>query len=147
MSEFVATLPLPPVGVSPNARLHWAAKHRAVRAARKCGWYWFRRFLPAGWEPKPVRLDVAYHCPVGSNGYRPRDIQNAIAALKPMIDGMVDAGVVPDDSDQWVRWGEVKITRNGDGGEPGVRVTVTELTNPMRPIPDEALVGVFGGAQ
>lgn len=120
---FTVTLPLPPRTVSPNVRSHWGAKSRAVKAARKAGWYWFRRFVPRDWTQKPVRLDIVYHCPVGSDGYRPRDVQNAIGALKPMIDGMVDAGIVPDDSDKWVTWGEFTITRHR-GQAPGVTVQV-----------------------
>lgn len=118
---FEVLLPLPSRGVSPNARLHWADKHRAVKAARRVAWYWFRRVLPLDWQQQPVTLDVIYRCPGRSEGYRPRDIQNAIGALKPMVDGMVDANVVPDDSAEWVQWGRVSISKVG---LPGILVTV-----------------------
>lgn len=121
---FTVTVPLPPADLSPNARLHWAAKARATRSARKSAWYWFRRFLPLGWVPVPIRLEVRYHCPRSAHGYRPRDVMNAIAALKPMVDGMVDAGVVPDDSAKWVEWGGFALDREKNGDEPGVHVTV-----------------------
>jgi crossover junction endodeoxyribonuclease RusA len=124
---FVAVLPLPPRDVSPNARVHWAVRHKATKAARKSAWYWFLRALPKGWKYTPVCLDIAYHCPVSSVGYRPRDVQNAIAALKPSIDGMVDAGVVPDDSAKWVQFGRIALTNKRNGEKPGVTITVRPI--------------------
>lgn len=128
MNSFSVTLPLPPRECSPNARLHWAPKARATRAARRVAWYWFQREKPAYWTPKPVTLEITYHCPRSCDGYRPRDVQNAIAALKPMVDGMVDAGIVLDDSAEWVSWGVFDITRRRiEGRKPGVTVTVRPL--------------------
>lgn len=124
MNPFTVTVPLPHANCSPNARLHWGEKARATSAARKCAWYWFQRGLPVGWEQVPVMLEVRYHCPRSAAGYRPRDIQNAIGALKPMVDGMVDAGVVPDDSRQWVEWGAFTLDRRKNGEAPGVHITV-----------------------
>jgi hypothetical protein len=51
-------------------------------------------------------------------------VQNAIAALKPAIDGMVDAGVIPDDSARWLEWGGFKLTRVKNGNPPGVHFKV-----------------------
>lgn len=124
MNAFTVTIPLPPLGVSPNGRLHWADKAKAVKSARREAWYWFRRFLPIDWIRVPVRIEVLYHCPKSAAGYKPRDIQNAIAALKPAIDGMVDAGVLPDDSAHWLEWGPVILRRTKDGNAPGVHITV-----------------------
>jgi crossover junction endodeoxyribonuclease RusA len=124
MNPFTATLPLPSANLSPNGRLHWGTKASAVKTARKESWYWFRRFLPVDWIRVPVRIDVVYHCPKNSHGYRPRDIENAIAAMKPMIDGMVDAGVIPDDNATWLEWGKFTLTRQKDGTVPGVRISV-----------------------
>ena len=127
-TPFTATLPLPHRDLSPQAarRLHWSAKREIIAAGRKEAWYWFRRQKPPGWAPCPVRIEVEYRCPPKCRGYAPRDIQNAIAAMKPMIDGMVDAGVVADDSDKWLRWGEFRFNRSSDV-EPGVVINVTPL--------------------
>lgn len=123
LQRFQVVLPLPPRGCSPNGRLHYLAKAKATKQARRAAWYWFRRELPQGWRQRPVRLEVIYHCPRGAFGYCPRDTQNAIAALKASIDGMVDAKVIPDDNGQWLSWGRVQLTRHGDM-KPGVYVTV-----------------------
>jgi hypothetical protein len=121
---FTVTLPLPPLGASPNSRLHYYAKARAVKAARKVAWYWFKRAKPSDWNPVPLILSVVYHCPQCTVGYKPRDVQNAIAALKPAVDGMVDAGLIPDDSRKWLSWGEVTLSRRANGQPPGVHMTI-----------------------
>jgi hypothetical protein len=42
-------------------------------------------------------------------GYQPRDIPNAIAAFKAGFDGMVDAGLLVDDSSRHMEIGSVAI--------------------------------------
>lgn len=125
--KLTVELPLPARELSPNAHIHWREKHRATVAARKSSWYWFQRSLPKAWRHAPVLLDVIYRYATLQSGYRPRDVQNAIAALKPAIDGMVDAGVVPDDSWEWVQWGRVQIVRCIAGEQPGVRIEVRQM--------------------
>lgn len=86
--------------------------------------------MPTAWLACAVRIDVHYHCPRSGQGYMPRDTMNAIAAMKPMIDAMVDVGIIPDDSAKWLEWGGVKLTRVENGEAPGVRVTVTKRNSP-----------------
>lgn len=119
--KFTCVLPLPSRDVSQNARGHWSKLARATQQARMLAKHRFRSAKPGDWIQQPVRLEVVYRCPYGSRGYCPRDAQNAIGALKAAIDGMVDAGVVPDDSAKWVTWGEFQLTREGPAG---VYVTV-----------------------
>lgn len=121
IQRFTCVLPLPSRGVSQNARGHWSKLARAIKDERRRAAWHFRIARPAGWIPQAVRLEIVYRCPFGSVGYCPRDTQNAIGALKAAIDGMVDAGIVPDDSARWVTWGEFRLVRDG---EPGVHVTV-----------------------
>jgi len=125
LAAFSVDLPLPDRLLSPNAHVHWTDKARVTKGARKLAWYWFQRCKPAKWEPVPIVLTVLYRYGPGQDGYRPRDVQNAIASLKPSIDGMVDAGIVPDDSAQWVQWGGVQLVKCIKGETPVVRVTIT----------------------
>jgi hypothetical protein len=62
----------------------------------------------------PVRISAEFFMArvAGDNRYRPRDIANGIAALKAAIDGIVDAGVIPDDSAKIVQWGDVLFHRD-----------------------------------
>jgi len=43
--------------------------------------------------------------------YRPNDIANAIAAVKSAVDGFIDAGLAPDDSHRWIKWGDVVLNQ------------------------------------
>jgi crossover junction endodeoxyribonuclease RusA len=106
---FTVILTLPPSACSQNSRCHWSERARATSAYRKEAWAMFLQAKPRDWTRRPVKLQVHMRYGRGSRGYKPQDVQNAIGALKAAIDGMVDAGIVPDDSAQWVSWGEVSI--------------------------------------
>lgn len=90
-------LGLPPRELSPNARVHWAAKARAVKAyrsdARLCA------LAAMGGRKKgfpwPGAILVAeFHFLTK----RKRDRDNLAASLKSAIDGFADAGIVKDDN-------------------------------------------------
>lgn len=127
LAAFRVDLPLPDRILSPNAHVHWREKVDAIKGARAHACYWFRREKPKLWTHCPVVISVIYSYGGGDGGYRPRDVQNAIASLKPAIDGMVDAGVVPDDSHKWVQWGPVRLEKCIKGETSGVRITVTRV--------------------
>jgi crossover junction endodeoxyribonuclease RusA len=78
-----------------NARQHWSAKQRAVRHWRQTA-----KFLALQAKIPPLeRVAVELHyCPRDS---RRRDPLNLVATLKPIEDGIVDAGVIPDDTPRW----------------------------------------------
>jgi len=124
-------LPLPPKILSPNITgAHWAVKKRAIREYRtSCGDLFLSAKLQAGWliANGGVELEVEYRCPMKSAGYVARDTQNAIAAMKPAIDGMVDAQIVPNDSARYVAWGQFRlVTRKSDRGE-GITIVVRRV--------------------
>lgn len=112
-----------------NAHVHWRVKARATKTAREV-WGDAALAVSFGGEPfhrknlpKPmaaVRLTFhAYFCRKGTKtqteewikatGYRPRDLDNLVAAMKPAIDGLVDAGLVQDDDKTRVRYGDHDI--------------------------------------
>lgn len=79
-----------------NDRFHWRKRADLVREIR----------LSAGFTAKAMRIPKARHVTVQLN-YRPAgrsvtDAPNLTATSKPAIDGLVDAGVVPDDTDKHV---------------------------------------------
>jgi hypothetical protein len=127
LASLIVDLPLPDRILSPNAHVHWREKAKATSGARKLAWYWFQRVKPKTWAHSPIVLTILYRYGGGQDGYRPRDVQNAIASLKPHIDGMVDAGIVPDDSHKWVQWGSVQLIKCSKGDTPGVRISVTRV--------------------
>jgi crossover junction endodeoxyribonuclease RusA len=86
------TLPWPPKQLSPNARLHWATKAKAVASYRSdCGW----RARAQGVHPVDVKylpMRVTFHPPDA----RRRDRDNLIASCKALMDGLSDALGVDD---------------------------------------------------
>ena len=90
--------------LSPNKRLHWRKRAQLVRLWRhKAAQTW----KAGGFPPytTKVRIDFLIR--------RGRKIDQAQAhgslALKAIEDGLVDAGMIPDDSEKWVEWGPVRV--------------------------------------
>jgi crossover junction endodeoxyribonuclease RusA len=78
-----------------NARAHWTANHRAAAALRLRGG-WAARIAHA---PEMVRADLTVWVVYPVRVNRRRDVSNYLGTVKPLLDGMVDAGVLPDDDD------------------------------------------------
>lgn len=112
----VIELPWPSKELSPNARLHWAAKAKAKKVARESA-FWitkgtttWARYLP------PVEAIITFNPPDN----RRRDFDNFVSSAKAVIDGVADA-IGVDDS-KWrmtfrrgevVKGGRVTIEING----------------------------------
>jgi hypothetical protein len=102
-----------------NQRLHWAQKAKisrlwrdaAAEAARAHVLGGSRLARYVGELQQPPSL-VTVHLPVKGN--RRRDPHNWFPTIKPIIDGLVDAGFWPDDTPQWVRCTEPLLVVNGD---------------------------------
>ena len=79
-----------------NDRQHWAVKARASRQVRDAVALHARslRIPPVG----HVNVRVVYEPAV----QRRRDPDNLWATGKPAVDGLVDAGIIPDDTAQFV---------------------------------------------
>ena len=113
-------------------RAHWAVKAKHTKAYRTaCGWR-FRQSKPRKWKPTPCEISLEYRCCKGASGYVAKDLQNAISACKALVDGMVDADIVANDSNVHLTWGTVDlVTRKDDprwqAKGDGVTVTVRRL--------------------
>lgn len=97
MSEPVKiVLPLPSRDVSPNSRGHWAKKARAVKKQRQDAFLGARAALGFRREPRwRLARSKAYFY---FRDNRRRDRDNMAASLKGAYDGIVDAGILADDS-------------------------------------------------
>lgn len=123
----VIELPLPPRALSSNgSHGHWVWKARETRRYRgECEL--LARATPRmrGLRLEQERRRVSYT--FGIKGartlglYCPRDVSNALAAFKAGQDGLVDAGILVDDSARWMELGTVTIDATIG---PFVRVTV-----------------------
>jgi crossover junction endodeoxyribonuclease RusA len=80
-----------------NHRQHWSQRAQLTKSWRATT----HLMCKAGKIPPLPRILVAlYYLPAVQ---RRRDPDNLVAALKPAVDGLVDAGVVPDDTYEYVR--------------------------------------------
>ena len=87
---------LPPKECSPNARVHWARKARAAKAyrtaANACALAASQLARPQ-WSKAELFITI-----IISDKRHIRDTDNAIASIKPAVDGCVDAGIIEDDN-------------------------------------------------
>lgn len=115
-------LPLPPRVLSSNgSHGHWSKKSGAAKGYRQ-----LCRLIARGFaENAPDRRRVSYTFGIkgarSTGAYCPRDVSNALAAFKAGQDGLVDAGILVDDSARWMELGSVTIDPSIG---PFVRVTV-----------------------
>lgn len=92
MSEQVVTLPWPSKGLSPNARLHWAALSKAKKSYRLACFALTREAKLQAPANGPIRIDMEFHRPTR----RSYDSDNLISSMKSGLDGVADAMGVND---------------------------------------------------
>lgn len=117
----------PPPKLRPNAGAHWATKNRlrkegrdaAITAARQ----WRNDRGLFGTDPVLVgkaRIRVVVRW---GKGRRFMDPDNLVACLKGPCDGLVQAGIIVDDSDAYLAWEPMEQERDETGrGEVVIRV-------------------------
>jgi len=145
MNQVVIEIPLPPFycrsqqGVHPVARRAATSKYRSEVKMICLGLY----------KPQfqnKVQIDHYWYCGESESErlkpgvkshkkYRPMDEGNAIQALKPAIDGIVDSGLLIDDKAKYVTWGE--YARHGaqseHRGKSCVLLVLTEIDQKILP--------------
>lgn len=96
MTSWLCTFDIPAeLWLSLNQRPHWAEKARKTKALRTMA------FAEAGQRaPRLKTAHVAAFIGYPRNGKA--DPANAAPTIKALIDGLVDAGVWPDDDSTWV---------------------------------------------
>lgn len=114
--------PFPPGELSPNVSVHHMTKARKVKEYRDtCGW-----LAKGQLQPTPITLasPVLASVTFGVTDKRRRDLDNLMASIKPLWDGMVDADVLQDDSTEHLRHAESKLVV---GDEKYVEVELREV--------------------
>lgn len=129
MRQFKIELPLPPHECSPNARVHWGAKARAVREYREACGYLVVKQLGRRRAQGQITIDLDFFLakPKLPDGLcRPRDNDNAIASSKAAIDSLRDAGLITNDSKKQVRIGNVSLhsTKKEHQGRSALVLTI-----------------------
>lgn len=93
-----------------NERLHWSARAELVREWRYCSKIETSLFLRRHKIPHPIGSQVIVEMRLTFTDKRRRDAHNYVGTVcKAVVDGMVDAGLVLDDSTQFLRLAEPRI--------------------------------------
>jgi len=114
--------PLPNKTISWN----WHQRGREAKVWRSAANYAARAAYAdsmLGGSMKPVRIDVTFFY----RQRRVRDRMNMVASLKPVVDGLVDACIIPDDGPEWLPDTPFVHEMVHKSGPMGIEVTVTEL--------------------
>ncbi len=96
MSDIIS-FPQPAKLMSLNDRMHWSKRAKLTALWREAGWAAALEHHVRGLGPSTVMFTF----PVSSMSRR-RDPSNLLPTAKAAIDGLVDAGVWPDDNSEWV---------------------------------------------
>lgn len=103
-----------------NERTHWARRSRLSREWRErtC---WLAK---GGGIPPLQRASVVIYIAFGDN--RRRDVGNYQPTAKAIVDGLVDAGVLPDDDDAHLEGPDLRC--DAATARRAIRVTITKLS-------------------
>ena len=110
--------------LSMNDREHWRKKAKRVQQLRRDTKVMAERAK----IPPLGRIAVELH--YAPRDRRRRDALNLVATLKPVEDGLVDAGVVPDDTGEFVRPTMPVLDEPSGRGTGWLYVVVRELVAP-----------------
>jgi crossover junction endodeoxyribonuclease RusA len=108
-SAVAITLEFSEIPDGPNARLHWGAKAKANKRFRE--WAEMQTL-----SARNERQGVTYECIRVSATFVRRaigtaDTDNDIARLKPILDGIVDGGLIPNDRPAHLQLGTITQER------------------------------------
>ena len=98
--------------ISANDRMHWREKARRTATLRVLA---ETAVHPRAHQSTPVTLTVTVTYPPLA---RRRDASNLAPTVKGMLDGIVDAGLLPDDNDRVIV--ATTYQASADKGAPGV---------------------------
>lgn len=114
MIELYFDPPCAPWSINQERTKHWSWRSKRVRWWRDTANVWARRAQLGPQPPAVIHVTLPF-----DRGAR-RDPSNYLPAVKAIIDGLVDAGLWPDDTPEWVTVAEPSLAVGGD-----VIVTIT----------------------
>lgn len=102
MNDFLVRLPLPPARLHPNEKPLRPERARLTKKARGMAKILALAMLSGG--PRPYYPRAAIRAHWGFTTRRRRDEANLQGWLKAYVDGLVDAGIIVDDSADRLTW-------------------------------------------
>lgn len=110
------TIPLPAEWINLNQRLHWAQRAKLTKAWRTMA------HIQARQQRLPKKLGrVSIVATVHKATARKYDVHNLIPTAKAVIDGLVDYGLIVDDSNEFLVGPDM---RAGDKGTPRIELLI-----------------------
>jgi len=130
------SVPLPPASLHAHAKGSWRSKRNATKDCREqaCAEALvemrehLRLIEPPMFNKALLYLEFFYP------DLRRRDLLNTSHSCKPYIDGMVDAGLIPDDD--WKHMGVGGIQASVHRPDPHVTITLADLSTSRRQVAD-----------
>ena len=118
MRQWTITIPAAVPFLNLNQRMHWAPKAERTKAWRRTA----NMCAAVAKLPKDLnRVHIVAHITKPTN--RQYDVHNLMPTLKACVDGLVDYGLIPDDTNDHLTGPDL---RQGGKGEAGVTITITE---------------------
>ena len=114
---------LPPASFSPNSRVHWAVRSKDGKMVKEDVYYLLR--AQCATIPQLKAITLKYTIVVPDN--RRRDYDNFISRTKPITDALVSAGLIPDDTPEYIKYFNVIFVY-----EKGKKATIIEVGGKQR---------------
>jgi len=102
-----------------NQRMHWAKKAQLTKHWRALA---LTNAMVADLPRNLDRVHIVAHVTKPTN--RQYDVHNLLPTLKAAVDGLVDYGLIPDDTNQHLVGPDL---RQGGKGDAAITITITEL--------------------
>ena len=123
----VFTPPGPPMSENTARGVHWAKVREGLKPWHDAAWAVTRNHMVRGRVPWLGHRAVVMHVSIPFRTVRGRDPHNYVGTVvKAVVDGVKDAGLVPDDTPEWVETLEPTLTVAPKNQRGVVVVTITE---------------------
>lgn len=119
MNRVTITLSLPPAVLTAHDNGHWRTRSRTKTRCREVAAWTAKEHAKHAMKKAEVEIDFYFP------DLRRRDALNYAQMCKPYIDGIVDAGIIPDDD--WLTLRVGRITGHLDRKRPRVEITLQEV--------------------
>lgn len=94
--------------ITSNDREHWAQRSRRARNLRDFGRFHTAKAIGQNQTPIFEKAHCVVH--ISWPDKRRRDVHNWMPTIKHIIDGCIDAGLLPDDSDAHLTGPDLRVT-------------------------------------
>jgi len=111
VSEWTLTIPADAMWINSNYRNGWRRAAQLTKSWRELAhWYAKAEKLPTGLARVHIEATLQFR------DNRRRDVHNLMPTLKAVVDGLVDYGLIPDDSTRYLTGPDLRVGEKLPGG-------------------------------